>query len=150
MHVTLAMLAIVGFIAGVQNSLAGGGSFLTFPVLLLTGLPARAANVTSAVALFPGQLMTGYGSRHGVVGIPGLSVRTLFLISLAGGALGALLLLATPSDFFTALVPWLVLFATGFARARADGGVGSPDDMLDKARFQAGRREACPPHGGIR
>jgi len=48
--------------------------------------------------------MTGYGSRQGVVGIPGLSVRTLFVISVAGGALGALLLLATPSDFFTALV----------------------------------------------
>jgi hypothetical protein len=112
MHVTLAVLAIVGFIAGVQNSLAGGGSFLTFPVLLLFGLPPRAANVTSAVALFPGQLVTGYGSRHGVIGIPGLSVRTLVVISLAGGALGALLLLATPSDFFTVLVPWLVLFAT--------------------------------------
>jgi uncharacterized protein len=112
MHVTLAVLAIVGFVAGVQNSLAGGGSFLTFPVLLLLGLPPRAANVTSAVALFPGQLATGYGSRHGVAGIPGLSVRTLAVISLAGGALGALLLLATPSDFFTALVPWLVLFAT--------------------------------------
>jgi uncharacterized membrane protein YfcA len=109
---TLAVLAVVGFIAGVQNSLAGGGSFLTFPVLLLTGLPPRAANITSAVALFPGQLITGYASRQGVVGIPGLSVRTLLLISLAGGALGALLLLATPSDFFTALVPWLVLFAT--------------------------------------
>lgn len=108
----LSLLAIVGFIAGVQNSLAGGGSFLTFPVLLMTGLPPRAANISSAVALFPGQLMSGYGSRASVVAIPGLSVRALFIISLGGGALGALLLLATPSDFFTALVPWLVLFAT--------------------------------------
>jgi len=112
MHVTLAVLATVGFIAGVQNSLAGGGSFLTFPVLLLSGLSPRAANITSAVALFPGQLMTGYGSRRDVAGIQGLSVRALFVISLAGGGFGALLLLATPSDFFTAMVPWLVLFAT--------------------------------------
>jgi uncharacterized membrane protein YfcA len=106
------VVTLVGIIAGVQNSLAGGGSFLTFPVLLLSGLGPRAANVTSALALFPGQLVTGYASRHGVVALPSLSVRTLFLTSLLGGALGALLLLSTPSDFFTRLVPWLVLFAT--------------------------------------
>jgi uncharacterized membrane protein YfcA len=110
---TLSVLAIVGFIAGVQNSLAGGGSFLTFPVLLLTGLGPRAANITSAVALFPGQLATGFSSRNAVVGLPQLSVRALLLISLFGGAAGALLLLATPSGFFNLLVPWLVLFATG-------------------------------------
>jgi uncharacterized membrane protein YfcA len=131
---TLAVLAIVGFIAGVQNSLAGGGSFLTFPVLLLSGLPPRAANISSAVALFPGQLMTGYGSRQGVVGIPGLSVRTLFVISVAGGALGALLLLATPSDFFTALVPWLVLFATTlFAWASFVRDPASPRHRLNRS-----------------
>lgn len=108
----LALIGSVGCIAGVQNSLAGGGSFLTFPVLLLSGLGTRAANITSAVALFPGQLATGVASRAAVSGLPALSVRTLCLISLAGGALGALLLLATPSDFFNQLVPWLVLFAT--------------------------------------
>jgi uncharacterized protein len=110
--ITLLLLAIVGFIAGVQNSLAGGGSFLTFPILLLTGLSPRAANVTSAVALFPGQLATGYTSRADVSGVSALSVRTLVVISLLGGALGALLLLATPTGFFNLLVPWLVLFAT--------------------------------------
>jgi uncharacterized membrane protein YfcA len=109
---TLGLLVLVGFIAGVQNSLAGGGSFLTFPMLLVTGLGPRAANVTSAVALFPGQLATGLTSLPSVVGLPALSVRALVLISLCGGAAGALLLLATPSDFFNALVPWLVLFAT--------------------------------------
>ena len=110
---TLSVLVIAGFIAGLQNSLAGGGSFLTFPVLLLTGLGPRAANITSAVALFPGQLATGFTSRSGVVGLPELSVRVLLWISLLGGAAGALLLLATPTSFFDALVPWLVLFATG-------------------------------------
>jgi uncharacterized membrane protein YfcA len=112
MMTMLAILAIVGFIAGVQNSLAGGDSFLTFPVLLLSGLGPRSANVTSAVALFPGQLATGFASRRDVIALPALGVRTLFAISLIGGALGALLLLATPSSFFNALVPWLVLFAT--------------------------------------
>jgi uncharacterized membrane protein YfcA len=110
--IALSAVAVVGFIAGVQNSLAGGGSFLTFPVLLLTGLDPRAANVTSAVALFPGQLATGFASRAGVIGLPELGLRTLVLISLVGGAAGALLLLATPTDFFDTLVPWLVLFAT--------------------------------------
>ncbi len=110
--ITFSVVALVGFIAGVQNSLAGGGSFLTFPVLLLTGLDPRAANVTSAVALFPGQLTTGFTSRSGVLGLPELSVRALVLISLLGGAAGASLLLATPTDFFNTLVPWLVLFAT--------------------------------------
>ncbi len=108
----LIVLALVGFIAGVQNSLAGGGSFLIFPLLLLSGLGPRAANITSTVALFPGQLATGFASRSQVIGLPALSVRRLFMISLIGGALGAWLLLATPSTFFNRLVPWLVLFAT--------------------------------------
>ncbi|MGA8706614.1 MAG: sulfite exporter TauE/SafE family protein [Steroidobacteraceae bacterium] len=128
--ITLSAVAVVGFIAGVQNSLAGGGSFLTFPVLLLTGLDPRAANVTSAVALFPGQLATGFASRSGVVGLPSLSVRALVLISLFGGGAGALLLLATPTDFFNTLVPWLVLFATAVFAWGSFGNRGSSDRRL--------------------
>jgi len=110
--ITLVLLALVGLIAGVQNALAGGGSFLIFPMLLFSGLGPRAANITSTVALFPGQLATGFTARSAVSGLAALSVRTLLLISLTGGAVGAVLLLETPSDFFTLLVPWLVLFAT--------------------------------------
>jgi uncharacterized membrane protein YfcA len=106
------LLAAVAFAAGVQNALAGGGSFLTFPALILTGLDPRAANITSTVALFPGQVATGYAGKRHVTGTPSLTFRSLFVISLAGGALGAVLLLATPVSIFTALVPWLVLFAT--------------------------------------
>lgn len=106
------ILFCAGFIAGAQNALAGGGSFLTFPALLLTGLDPRAANITSAVALFPGQIATGYAGRKSVSGLPALSFRALFAISLAGGAVGAVLLLATPVSVFSSLVPWLVLFAT--------------------------------------
>lgn len=109
---TFAVLFIAAFIAGVQNALAGGGSFLTFPALLLTGLDPRAANITSTVALFPGQIATGFAGRKAVAGLPALSFRALLIISLGGGALGALLLLATPVSIFTGLVPWLVLFAT--------------------------------------
>jgi len=107
------LLVIAALIAGTQNALAGGGSFITFPALLLFGMGARAANITSTVALFPGQIATGLAGRHHVAGAEGLSFRTLVLISLAGGALGALLLLATPESFFERLVPFLVLFATG-------------------------------------
>jgi len=120
-----ALLVLVGFIAGVQNALAGGGSFLTFPALLLFGAGARAANITSTVALFPGQVTTGLAGRNYVAGIEGLSFRTLAAISLVGGALGAGLLLATPESFFRLLVPFLILFATGlFAWGSFGGGAG--------------------------
>jgi uncharacterized membrane protein YfcA len=109
----LILLAVVALGAGMQNALAGGGSFLTFPALLLTGLDARAANITSTVALFPGQLATGLAGRANILGLPHLSLRALYAISLLGGACGALLLLSTPASIFSALVPWLVLFATG-------------------------------------
>ena len=110
---TMAILFAVAMWAGVQNALAGGGSFVTLPALILSGLDARAANIASTIALFPGQVTTGLVGRRQVRGAAGLSFRTLAVISLAGGVIGAGLLLATPSTFFAHLVPWLVLFATG-------------------------------------
>jgi uncharacterized protein len=98
--------------AGVQNQLAGGGSFITLPALIMTGMDARAANITSTVALFPGQLTGGWMARRLVSGAGRLSFRSLVVISLIGGAVGSVLLLLTPSSFFEQLVPWLVLFAT--------------------------------------
>lgn len=108
----LAILFAAAVWAGAQNQLAGGGSFLTLPSLILTGMDARAANITSTVALFPGQLTGGWYARKHATGTPVLSLRTLVIISLVGGALGGILLLVTPSSFFARLVPWLVLFAT--------------------------------------
>ncbi len=106
------LLVVAAFIAGAQNALAGGGSFITFPALLFFGMDARAANITSTVALFPGQLANGWTGRAHVAGAEGLSFRALMAISLAGGFAGALLLLATPPKFFEMLVPFLILFAT--------------------------------------
>ena len=108
----LALLFIAGLWAGVQNALAGGGSFVTLPALILSGMDARAANITSTIALFPGQLSTGFAGRRLVEGAANLSFRALLVISLVGGALGGVLLLVTPASFFAHLVPWLVLFAT--------------------------------------
>jgi uncharacterized membrane protein YfcA len=110
--ITFVVLFLAALLAGIQNALAGGGSFLTFPALMFTGLDARAANITSTVALFPGQITTGLAGRKNVSGLPQLSFKVLFGISLIGGALGALLLLMTPVSIFQFLVPWLVLFAT--------------------------------------
>jgi len=106
------VLLLAGVWAGAQNALAGGGSFVTLPTLILSGLDARAANITSTIALFPGQVTTGLAGRRLVAGAERLSFRALLVISLCGGVLGALLLLATPASFFARLVPWLVLFAT--------------------------------------
>ncbi len=121
------LLFVAGVWAGAQNALAGGGSFVTLGMLVLTGLDPRAANITSTVALFPGQVTTGYAGRGLASGVQGISFPTLFLISLAGGVAGALLLLATPPAFFAGLVPWLVLFATAvffwgsFVRRTSEG-----------------------------
>jgi uncharacterized membrane protein YfcA len=106
------VLLVAAFIAGAQNALAGGGSFLTFPALLYAGLDPRAANIASSIALFPGQITTGIAGRSLMTGAAGLSVKTLVVISLIGGAIGAILLLATPVSVFTHLVPYLILFAT--------------------------------------
>jgi uncharacterized membrane protein YfcA len=109
----LILLFAVAVWAGIQNALAGGGSFVTLPALMLSGLDARTANIASTLALFPGQVTTGLVGRRNVSGLGGLGFKSLMVISLAGGALGAALLLLTPSSFFAHLVPWLVLFATG-------------------------------------
>lgn len=109
---TIALLFAGGMWAGAQNALAGGGSFVTLPVLMLTGLDARLANLTSTVALFPGQLAAGYRGRGMIGGEGPLGRPPLVAISVCGGAIGAGLLLATPSDFFARFVPWLILFAT--------------------------------------
>jgi uncharacterized membrane protein YfcA len=109
----LVILFFVAVWAGIQNALAGGGTFLTLPALMLTGMTALSANITSTVALFPGQVTSSWSGRAHVAGAGGLSFQALVIISLVGGVFGAVLLLVTPSDIFKALVPWLVLFATG-------------------------------------
>src|SRR3981081_685152 len=101
----IALVLVAGLWAGLQNSLAGGGSFVTLPALILTGMTPLAANITSTVALFPGQVTAGLAGRL-VVPVAGrLPFRALFVISFIGGGLGGLLLLKTPSALFARLVP---------------------------------------------
>jgi uncharacterized membrane protein YfcA len=108
----LLLLFAAGLWAGTQNALAGGGSFITLPALIAAGLDPKLANITSTMALFPGQLTTGWAGRSLVSGAERLSFRALAIIAFCGGIGGAFLLIATPSKVFAAMVPWLVLAAT--------------------------------------
>ena len=108
----IVLIGLAGLYAGTQNTLAGGGSFITFPALLLAGLDPLAANITSTIALFPSQINMAWDGRSLADGVGPVKFRTLFIVSLAGGVAGALLLLSTPASFFARLVPWLILFAT--------------------------------------
>lgn len=108
----LLLISLAGLYAGTQNTLAGGGSFITFPTLLLVGLDPLSANITSTLALFPNQMTSSLAGRKLAGGVGELSLKKLFAISIAGGLVGAMLLLNTPVTFFTQLVPWLVLIAT--------------------------------------
>jgi len=106
------LLSVAAFLAGALNSVAGGGSFLTLPALVFTGMPAVAANATGTVALLPGYVSGTWGFREDLAPPPGLSMRSIVLISLIGGSVGAALLLFTSDTAFRKVVPWLLLVAT--------------------------------------
>lgn len=105
-----ALLVAAGVGAGVVNAVAGGGTLLTFPALLATGLSPVAANATNTLALWPGQLASTWAYR-GHLADERRRALALSLPSIAGGLLGALLLLRLPERTFEAIVPWLILFA---------------------------------------
>lgn len=107
----LAAVFIASVLGGGVNAIAGGGTLLTFPALVGLGVPALTANATSTVALWPGALSSMVGYRGELRGARAWVVR-LTLPSVAGGALGAWLLLRTPPDRFERIVPFLVLGAT--------------------------------------
>nr|MBK7068248.1 sulfite exporter TauE/SafE family protein [Deltaproteobacteria bacterium] len=133
-----------GVAAGTVNSVAGGGSMLTFPTLLAFGMAPITANATNTVALIPGSASAFWGYRDVLAGSRSL-VLAMALPSAAGGVLGAWLALRTGDARFTALIPWLLLGATGlFAlqepvarRLRlTDDGVRSPASWAGLMVFQ--------------
>jgi uncharacterized membrane protein YfcA len=99
------------FSAGAINSIAGGGTLITFPVLIWLGLDPKVANGTSTVALWPGLFGGLFGYRRELENSSTILFR-LGLTSVIGGAVGAWLLIWTPSPVFADLVPFLILFAT--------------------------------------
>ena len=106
------LLIVSAFLAGILNAVAGGGSFLTFPALVMAGVPPVEANATSTVAVFPGALASFVGYRSQIRDVGELSVKLVVVVSLIGGAAGAVLLLKTPENVFEAIAPWLLLAAT--------------------------------------
>jgi uncharacterized protein len=109
---TTLLLIAAAFAAGAINSVAGGGSFLTFPSLVFAGVPAVIANASNTVALVPGSLASAFSYRGDIARMEEGRVKTWFFVSLLGGAIGAALLLFTSDKTFRQVAPWLLLFAT--------------------------------------
>lgn len=115
----LLLVGGAGVLAGAMNALAGGGTFVTLPALIAAGVPSVQANTSSTVALFPSQLFNAWMFRDGLKPFGGVSLRALAIVTLIGGAVGAVLLLETPTQAFDVALPWLMLSATlalAFAR----------------------------------
>lgn len=106
-----ALLFGAAFFAGAVNSIAGGGSVVSFPVMLWAGIPPVIANATNNVALFPGYAASANGYRDELKTADRDLLRFLGP-AVAGGGVGAYLLLHTPSHTFETIAPYLVLFAT--------------------------------------
>ncbi len=102
----------VAVVAGALNSVAGGGSFLSFPTLLFVGVPPINANATNTMALWPGSVASVGAYRKELAQQNRLYIALLVGVSLFGGLFGAELLLLTPEETFTHLIPFLLLMAT--------------------------------------
>jgi uncharacterized membrane protein YfcA len=107
----LALAAVAAFLAGFINSVAGGGTLITFPTLMALGLPAVTANATNTVAIWPGSLGSLWGFRREFRATDA-KMRWMVIPSFVGGAAGAILLRLTPPSLFEHMVPFLILFAT--------------------------------------
>lgn len=137
-----ALIVAAAATGGAINSIAGGGTLVTFPALIGLGVPPIVANATSTVALWPGAIGSMWGYRGELVGAQAWATR-FAVPSLLGGLAGALLLLRTSSEAFEAVVPWLVLGATmlfviqrplmGMIRRRTASGLADADPRTGDA-----------------
>lgn len=107
----LAAILVVTIVAGAINSVAGGGTLITFPFLLQMGLTGKIANATSTLGLWPASLGAAWGYRQEIHRSKA-ELALLFVPSLVGGAIGAVLVKLTSDKTFDQLVPWLILAAT--------------------------------------
>ena len=106
----LLVVAAAALVAGAVNAVAGGGTLLSFPALLLLGFPALTANVTSTLGLLSGFAGGSVAYRAELSGQRD-RIRFLGAISILGAVVGAILLTRTPNSVFAAVVPWLILAA---------------------------------------
>ncbi|MEH3101612.1 sulfite exporter TauE/SafE family protein [Sphingomonas adhaesiva] len=143
---------LLGLMAGAMNALAGGGPILVVAALAALGQPADIASLTSTVALLPGQIASGWYARHSLVPIgPSPVRRTVAAVALLGGAVGAGLLLVTPTAMFGLALPALILFATGLYawNSRAGGASAASGAMALGAGAIAVRLAPLAVYGGF-
>jgi uncharacterized protein len=114
-HVVVLLLGGLG--AGIFNGVAGGGSLISFPILLGLGYPALTANITNTIGIWPGYVASAAGYRR-EIGDQSRRLIRLTPVALAGGTAGALLLLTTSPATFEDVVPWLVLGAAALFAAQ--------------------------------
>jgi uncharacterized membrane protein YfcA len=154
----LPLVVLASAVAGAINSIAGGGTLLTFPALVGLGISPIVANATSTVALWPGALGSMWGYRRELKGMRRWAVA-FGLPSLGGGLVGAWLLLRTHPDRFAVLVPWLVLGATALfmaqgpitraiARERQAGSGRVPSGRVEARATELPGAEAVPGNVG--
>ncbi len=120
-------LFVAGMLGGALNAVAGGGSFVAFPALLFVGVPPIPANATNTLALWTGVTASG-GAYRNRLDVPTRVLLPLLVTGLAGGIMGAFLLLRTPAHTFMRVLPWLMLGATllfVFGKKLAGGRVSS-------------------------
>ena len=108
----LVLLYVAGVVGGILNAVAGGGTFITFPALVFTGVPPVTANATSTVAALPGYLAAAIGFRRDITAITDAPMLRLTIWMMLGGAVGSGLLLVSSNAAFAVLVPFLLLAAT--------------------------------------
>lgn len=121
------LLFVAAVLAGAMNSVAGGGSFFSFPALIFTGVLPIPANATNTVAVWPGSVASVFSYWNRLPKSARVMVP-LITISIIGGVVGAVVLLHTPQATFMTLVPYLfgiatLLFAFGKRLTRALGHV---------------------------
>lgn len=107
----IALVACAALLAGALNSVAGGGTFFSFPALLAVGVPPVAANASNSVALWPASVSGAWAYRHELARYKRYLIP-MGIVSFIGGVGGGLLLLSTKDATFARLIPWLLLFAT--------------------------------------
>lgn len=106
------LLIASGLLAGAMNALAGGGSFVSLPALMAAGVSPVTANASSSLALYPAGAVSAWVYREGVAPVAGVPLALMAAVSVVGGLVGGLLLLATPQALFLQALPWLLLAAT--------------------------------------
>ncbi len=138
-------LFVAALVAGALNSVAGGGSFISFPALLVSGIEPIAANATNTCALWPGTIASTVAYRKALTPEARKMLPPLIVLGVIGGIVGAYILLHTPQEMFVKLIPWLLLLATlvfvfstritSWLRARTQSG-DAPAGLLGSAQAE--------------